>query len=54
MPQLNPWPWFMILTTSWTIMLLMLMPMILQARTLTPPASQVSHYSPTPWSWTWT
>nr|YP_009388928.1 ATP synthase F0 subunit 8 [Cyrtopodion scabrum]BAX77914.1 ATPase subunit8 [Cyrtopodion scabrum] len=53
MPQLNPEPWFMVLMSSWTIMLLMLMPLIIKASPLNPPARNTSTYNQSPWNWTW-
>nr|YP_010976660.1 ATP synthase F0 subunit 8 [Tenuidactylus dadunensis]WNX96097.1 ATP synthase F0 subunit 8 [Tenuidactylus dadunensis] len=53
MPQLNPCPWFMILLSSWTIMLLILMPMIMHTYHLSPPTNQDGAHTTYAWNWTW-
>nr|AUO29200.1 ATP synthase F0 subunit 8 [Pristurus rupestris rupestris] len=53
MPQLNPLPWFMILTSTWAIFLFVLPQ---KFRHLPPtnalPNQQVHHTHPI-WSWPW-
>nr|YP_010956436.1 ATP synthase F0 subunit 8 [Coelorinchus caelorhincus]WMY89529.1 ATP synthase F0 subunit 8 [Coelorinchus caelorhincus] len=54
MPQLNPNPWFMILIYTWTIFLLVVLPMTLLFIMPNHPATQnMSTPKAKPWIWPW-
>nr|ACU00304.1 ATP synthase F0 subunit 8 [Amphiuma means] len=54
MPQLNPDPWFFILTTSWSVYLLMLLTKISTINLPNKPVSfNISKMTSKPWTWPW-
>nr|YP_009344666.1 ATP synthase F0 subunit 8 [Chaetobranchopsis bitaeniatus]ALR68880.1 ATP synthase F0 subunit 8 [Chaetobranchopsis bitaeniatus] len=54
MPQLNPHPWFIILTFSWMIFLVMIPPKVLAHSFPNEPALQNTKNPKTePWNWPW-
>nr|UMB51035.1 ATP synthase F0 subunit 8 [Pipa arrabali] len=53
MPQLDPGPWFMILLSSWLI-LLILPPKVTNHHSFNEPATQSTEKpKPSPWNWPW-
>nr|YP_009990835.1 ATP synthase F0 subunit 8 [Crypturellus undulatus]QNN84188.1 ATP synthase F0 subunit 8 [Crypturellus undulatus] len=55
MPQLNPSPWFLIMLSSWLILLLIVQPKSSSTYLPNPPLNKThSTKTPTPWPWPWT
>nr|AAK08569.1 ATPase subunit 8 [Crypturellus tataupa] len=55
MPQLNPYPWFMIMISSWLIFLLIMQPKFSSTYLPNPPSNKVKPVKKfTPWLWPWT
>nr|YP_783978.1 ATP synthase F0 subunit 8 [Galaxiella nigrostriata]BAF34220.1 ATPase subunits 8 [Galaxiella nigrostriata] len=52
MPQLNPSPWFIILTFSWLVLLTVIPPKVLGHTFPNEPTTQNTH-KPKPGSWYW-
>nr|UMB51009.1 ATP synthase F0 subunit 8 [Pipa aspera] len=54
MPQLSPDPWFMVLLSSWLVLLILLPPKVTGHRSFNEPATQGTEKpKPLPWSWPW-
>nr|WNH17295.1 ATP synthase F0 subunit 8 [Decapterus punctatus] len=54
MPQLNPAPWFAILTFSWLIFLTVIPPKVMAHTFPNEPAPQSAEKPKTsPWTWPW-
>nr|AAP75313.1 ATP synthase 8 [Chrysiptera annulata]AAP75315.1 ATP synthase 8 [Chrysiptera annulata] len=54
MPQLNPDPWFVLLTFSWLVFLVVLPPKVLAHMTPNHPVHRSTEKSKTePWAWPW-
>nr|YP_010370190.1 ATP synthase F0 subunit 8 [Sula dactylatra]AGJ50033.1 ATP synthase F0 subunit 8 [Sula dactylatra]QOD97757.1 ATP synthase F0 subunit 8 [Sula dactylatra]UOW78536.1 ATP synthase F0 subunit 8 [Sula dactylatra] len=55
MPQLNPNPWFLILTLSWLTLSLVIQPKLLSFMSTNPPSNKTSTTTKTTsWTWPWT
>nr|YP_002364472.1 ATP synthase F0 subunit 8 [Todiramphus sanctus vagans]ABY82546.1 ATP synthase subunit 8 [Todiramphus sanctus vagans] len=55
MPQLNPNPWFFIMTLSWLTFSLIIQPKISSFFSTNPPINKPHMTSKTtPWTWPWT
>nr|YP_010534107.1 ATP synthase F0 subunit 8 [Rexea antefurcata]UXX50398.1 ATP synthase F0 subunit 8 [Rexea antefurcata] len=54
MPQLNPSPWFFILTATWTVLLLIILPKVMSYVLPNNPAHKDSQKSKRAnWAWPW-
>nr|BCD55587.1 ATP synthase subunit 8 [Sula sula rubripes] len=55
MPQLNPNPWFLILTLSWLTFSLMIQPKLLSFLSINSPSNKITTTTKTTsWTWPWT
>nr|ADA58045.1 ATP synthase F0 subunit 8 [Geranospiza caerulescens] len=55
MPQLNPTPWFLIMTLSWLTFVLIVQPKLLPFISTNTPSINPTSTTPTlPWNWPWT
>nr|YP_010958546.1 ATP synthase F0 subunit 8 [Cinclus pallasii]UDF84458.1 ATP synthase F0 subunit 8 [Cinclus pallasii] len=55
MPQLNPGPWFFIMTASWLTLSLIIQPKLVTFISANPPSNPTSKvHKTTPWNWPWT
>nr|WPM97896.1 ATP synthase F0 subunit 8 [Maurolicus muelleri]BBG74439.1 ATPase subunits 8 [Maurolicus muelleri] len=53
MPQLNPAPWFFILTFSWLVFLTVIPPKVLAHTFPNEPALDTKKVKAEPWNWPW-
>nr|YP_010884446.1 ATP synthase F0 subunit 8 [Goniurosaurus varius]WIW75858.1 ATP synthase F0 subunit 8 [Goniurosaurus varius] len=53
MPQLNPAPWFTTLLLTWTILLLLLKPKLMQTKYPETPKPWKMHFKDWTWAWPW-
>nr|YP_581741.1 ATP synthase F0 subunit 8 [Platysternon megacephalum]ABB22849.1 ATP synthase F0 subunit 8 [Platysternon megacephalum] len=54
MPQLNPDPWFLILSLAWLTYILVLQPKILSNKSMNHPTNKNNEIIKTnPWTWPW-
>nr|YP_001122865.1 ATP synthase F0 subunit 8 [Macrochelys temminckii]ABK20571.1 ATPase subunit 8 [Macrochelys temminckii] len=54
MPQLNPNPWFLILSSTWLIYTLILQPNIASYLSMNYPTKKNKTTNTNPWAWPWT
>ncbi|NP_008768.1 ATP synthase F0 subunit 8 (mitochondrion) [Chelonia mydas] len=54
MPQLNPAPWFMILSSTWLIYTIILQPKILSHLPTNNPTNKNNKINTNSWTWPWT
>nr|QKI36975.1 ATP synthase F0 subunit 8 [Podargus ocellatus] len=55
MPQLNPNPWFLIMTLSWLTLTLIIQPKLLMLTSTNHPSNKTSpNPKISPWTWPWT
>nr|YP_002213655.1 ATP synthase F0 subunit 8 [Chelydra serpentina]ABB22869.1 ATP synthase F0 subunit 8 [Chelydra serpentina]ABK81682.1 ATPase subunit 8 [Chelydra serpentina] len=54
MPQLNPNPWFLILSSAWLIYTLLLQPNIMSYMSMNKPTNKNKITNTNPWTWPWT
>nr|YP_010001006.1 ATP synthase F0 subunit 8 [Sapayoa aenigma]QOD96944.1 ATP synthase F0 subunit 8 [Sapayoa aenigma] len=55
MPQLNPYPWFFIMLTSWITYSTILQPKLLPFTLTNPPTTKpMATPKPSSWNWPWT
>nr|ADA58039.1 ATP synthase F0 subunit 8 [Buteo swainsoni]ADA58041.1 ATP synthase F0 subunit 8 [Buteo swainsoni] len=55
MPQLNPTPWFLIMTLSWLTFTMIIQPKLLPFTPTNTPSTKPTTITHTPsWNWPWT